>query len=201
MNKDDYKRLFQKLLPKGPAWSRDPDAVMSQLADGVAQFFYYIHQRVEKAGHEIFPFEADETIIDWEKELGLPEVCIHGNHSGNQTVSERVDAIVAKINRRFSPTIENFAKLAQMLGYRVTIRTEPPSICGIARCGQHLGGAVESNYYWITIVDGARLNYARCGVARCGEPLCTITWAEDLECLFERIKPAHTLIKLSYHEG
>ncbi len=97
-----------------------------------------------------------------------------------------------------SRTKENFAKLANFLGYNVSIVTTPPSVCGIARCGENLGGATEANYYWITIVDGARLSYARCGTAVCGEVLCRITWAEDLECLLNRIKPAHTIIKLSY---
>lgn len=198
MEQNDYKKLYQDLMPSGPAWSRDQKAVVSDLGDAAAAFFFYLHQRVEKAGREMFPDSCNETLVDWEEMLELPEPCEHGNHAENQTVQERIDAVIAKINRNISPTKENFAKLAEFLGYKVSIVTTPPSVCGIARCGEYLGGAEEANYYWITIVDGARIAYARCGTAACGERLCRITWAEDLECLLNRIKPAHTLIKLSY---
>lgn len=198
MERKDYKELFQALMPKGPAWSREPDAKMSDLAEAVAAFFFFIHGRVEKAKREMFPQDCEEILIDWERELGLPETCEHGNHAEGQTFQERVNEVIAKINRSFSPTIANFTKLAQSLGYNVRIVTTPPAICGLARCGDRLGGNTAANYYWITIVDGARLTYARCGTAVCGEPLCRISWADDLECLLNRIKPAHTIIKLSY---
>ena len=198
MDQSDYKKLFQNLMPSGPAWSRSPKSDMSKLGDAAAAFFFYIHQRVEKAAREMFPDTCEETLVDWEAMLELPEPCEHGNHAEGQTFYERVNAAIAKINRNISPTKENFAKLANFLGYNVSIVTTPPSVCGIARCGENLGGATEANYYWITIVDGARLSYARCGTAVCGEVLCRITWAEDLECLLNRIKPAHTIIKLSY---
>lgn len=198
MEQSDYKKLYQDMLPKGPAWSRNPKATISKLGDAAAAFFFYTHQRVEKAAREMFPDSCSETLVDWEKMLELPEPCEHGNHAKGQTFRERIDAVIAKINRNISPTIENFIKLAEFLGYEVIVVTTPPSVCGIARCGEHLGGAHEANYYWITIIDSARINYARCGSAVCGEPLCHITWAEDLECLLNRIKPAHTLLKFSY---
>lgn len=201
MDEKDYTHLIEELLPHGPAWTRQPDSKMHNLAMGLGDFFYYIHQRVEKAGREIFPRETNETLVDWERQLGLPETCIHGTHADNLTVAERVDAVIAKINRRFSPTRENFVKLARMLGYTVTIITTPPAYCGIARCGDRLGGRVSDGYYWITIVDGARIRYAQCGITRCGEPLCTIRWADDLACMLERIKPAHTSLKFSYISG
>ena len=45
MDQEDYKNLFQELLPKGPAWSREPKSLMSDLSNGIAAFFYYIHQQ------------------------------------------------------------------------------------------------------------------------------------------------------------
>ncbi len=201
MEKEDYKKLFQELLPKGPAWSREPKSTMSNLANAVASFFYYIHQRVEKAGKEIYPHSCDETLPDWEKTYELPEPCKHGNHAEGQTFQERKNDVIVKMNRRFAPTVENFAKVAQALGYKVSVTTYPPAICGLARCGDRLGGGKSASYYVLTVVDGARLTYARCGVSRCGEPLCRITYATDLECLFERIKPAHLIFKISYNQG
>nr|DAH13462.1 MAG TPA: tail protein [Caudoviricetes sp.] len=201
MDENSYKQLFLELLPKGPAWSKDPESTFADLAAGIGKFFYFIHQRIEKSGQEIFPYSCDETLSDWEKMLELPEPCIHGNHAGNQTFQERRNAVIVKLNRRFSPTLENYAKIARMMGYTVATKTYPPAICAIARCGDHLGGDRSANYYVLTIVDGTRLTYARCGVSRCREPLCRIAYATDLECLFERIKPAHVIFKLSYTQG
>ena len=96
MDKQDYKELFQALMPKGPAWSREPDAKMSDLAEAVAAFFFFIHGRVEKAKREMFPQECEEILIDWERELGLPETCIHGNHAEGQTFQERVNEVWPK---------------------------------------------------------------------------------------------------------
>lgn len=201
MEKEDYKKLFQELLPKGPAWSREPKSTMSCLSSAIASFFFYIHQRIEKAGKEIFPQSCDETLTDWEKAYELPEPCKHGNHAEGQTFQERRNAVITKKNRKFDPTLKNFEKVAQNLGYKVRTTTYPPAICGIARCGCRLGGNRSASYYVLTVVDGARLTYARCGVSRCSEPLCRITYATDLECLFERIKPAHLVFKISYNQG
>lgn len=201
MDQESYKNLYLELLPKGPAWSRDPKSTMSELSEGIAAFFYHLHQRVEKAGREIFPLSCDETLPDWEKTYELPEPCKHGNHADGLTFQERKNALAVKINRRFSPTLENFAKIARALGYKVSTVTYPPAVCGLARCGDKLGGNKSASYYVLTIVDGARLTYARCGVSRCGEPLCRIAYATDLECLLERIKPAHLIFKISYNQG
>ncbi|MBQ8465707.1 MAG: DUF2313 domain-containing protein [Alphaproteobacteria bacterium] len=201
MDQQDYTDLFKKLLPKGPAWSQSDQGTMNEIAQAVGDFFLYIHDRTEKALREMHPETCDETLLDWEKEFGLPETCIHGNHAEGLTVADRVQQIIAKINRSFSPTIENFAKLAQSLGYDINIITTPPAICGLARCGDRLGGTRSESYYMISIVDSTRISYARAGSARCGDHLCTITFATDLECLFNRIKQAHTIFKFSYLQG
>jgi uncharacterized protein YmfQ (DUF2313 family) len=198
MEQNDYKELFQNLMPKGPAWSHEPDSNMSALSDATAAFFFYIHKRVEKAGGEIFPQSCEETLVDWEYDYGLPEICEHGNHSAGSTFGERRAEVIAKINRKFSPTELNFINLAKILGYEISIKTVPPSICGISRCGEKLGGNISARFYWIVLVHGIKVTYARSGITVCGEPLCHISYAQDLECLFKRIKPAHTIVKFRY---
>lgn len=129
---------------------------------------------------------------------GLPEICEHGNHSAGSTFGERRAEVIAKINRKFSPTELNFINLAKILGYEISIKTVPPSICGISRCGEKLGGNISARFYWIVLVHGIKVTYARSGITVCGEPLCHISYAQDLECLFKRIKPAHTIVKFRY---
>lgn len=201
MDKQDYTDLFKKLLPKGPAWSKSDEGTMDGIAKAVGSFFFYVHERLEKALNEMHPETCNETLLDWEKDLGLPETCIHGTHAKGQTVSDRVQEVIAKINRSFSPTIENFVKLAKYLGYDIKIITTPPAICGIAMCGDRLGGARSESYYMISITDSTRIKYARAGSACCGDHLCTITYATDLECLLNRIKQAHTIFTFNYLQG
>ena len=53
--------------------------------------------------------------------------------------------------------------------------------------------------YWTVHVSGARLTWFRCASGQCGvDPHLQIGTAEDLECLLNRLKPAHTTIIFDY---
>jgi uncharacterized protein YmfQ (DUF2313 family) len=62
-------------------------------------------------------------------------------------------------------------------------------------------GPPEMRFYWTIHVGDARLTWFRCGAGG-GEvgvdPHLIIGLAEDLQCLLERWKPAHTDIVLDY---
>ena len=64
----------------------------------------------------------------------------------------------------------------------------------------HYGlGPVANYYYWTVHVDGMKLVWFRCGSGQCGvDPHLRIGLADDLECLFNRWKPAHTKIIFDY---
>jgi len=56
-----------------------------------------------------------------------------------------------------------------------------------------------TRYYWTVHVHEAGLQWFRCASGRCGvNPHLTIDFAEDLECLLNRWKPAHTQIIFDY---
>ncbi len=69
MDKQDYKELFQNLMPQGPAWSRDPDSFMDKIAKGIGSFFYSIALDLEKVLDEIFP----------QTDTAFPQLCDYGN--------------------------------------------------------------------------------------------------------------------------
>ena len=200
MDASSYRDLFCDLLPPGPAWTREKGTVMAGLSDAAGSFFAYVGKNVDNAALEMFPQSADATLRRWENDYGLPEKCVHGYHAEGATFVDRQSAVLAKIRSRFSPTAANFVSLAATLGYDVTITTTPPAVCGAVRCSDRLGGTTPANYYWIVSVSGDRLTYARAGSARCGEVLCRISRADELECLFKRLKPAHTVMHFSYAE-
>lgn len=60
-------------------------------------------------------------------------------------------------------------------------------------------GPIENRYYWTVHVHQASLAWFRCGSGQCGvDPHLRIGLAEDLECVLNRWKPAHTQIIFDY---
>lgn len=60
-------------------------------------------------------------------------------------------------------------------------------------------GPETNRYYWTVHVHEASLIWFRCGSGQCGvDPHLRIGTADDLECLFNRWKPAHTQIIFDY---
>lgn len=60
-------------------------------------------------------------------------------------------------------------------------------------------GPPENRYYWTVHVDTAKLVWFRVTAGQCGvDPHLRIGFADDLECLLNRWKPAHTVIIFDY---
>jgi uncharacterized protein YmfQ (DUF2313 family) len=60
-------------------------------------------------------------------------------------------------------------------------------------------GPPENRYYWSVHVHKASLQWFRCASGQCGvDPHLRIGIADDLECLLQRWKPAHTQIVFDY---
>jgi uncharacterized protein YmfQ (DUF2313 family) len=60
-------------------------------------------------------------------------------------------------------------------------------------------GPLENRYYWSVHVGNAKLVWFRCSAGQCGvDPHLMIGIADDLECLLNRWKPAHTEIIFDY---
>jgi hypothetical protein len=60
-------------------------------------------------------------------------------------------------------------------------------------------GPPENRYVWTVHVHTASITWFRCSQSQCGvDPHLRIGLADDLECLLQRWKPAHTLIVFNY---
>jgi uncharacterized protein YmfQ (DUF2313 family) len=60
-------------------------------------------------------------------------------------------------------------------------------------------GPPANRFYWTVHVDQAKLVWFRCASGQCGvDPHLRIGLADDLECLLNRWKPAHTQIIFDY---
>jgi uncharacterized protein YmfQ (DUF2313 family) len=190
-SQDDFAILHRQLLPPGAAWR---GALMQALLEGLAGVDARIAQRMADILREADPRNADESIDDWESNLGLPEACI----GQLATLQERRAAVVAKYTSGGGQSRAYFIALAAALGYAITIEEFRPFICGLSHCGDVLEGAPTVRFYWRVRVPGLRYTPFRTGISRCGEKLGSIARAADLECELTRLQPAEANLIFSY---
>lgn len=191
---EHYYDHLQALLPSGAAWSRDPSGTLGQfllaMADGLAR----AHNRATDLTEEVDPRATMDMLADWERITGLPDPC-----SGSATTAqERRVAIVSKLTSRGGQSVAYFAALIAGLGYSASIEEFRPFITGRSQCGDRLTGPHAIRHTWRVTVHGPRLTLFRAGGSRVGEHLGKYTRAEDLECLLQRLKPAHSTLIITY---
>ncbi|AAS97322.1 YmfQ family protein [Nitratidesulfovibrio vulgaris] len=190
---DDYAAQLLQLLPQGPAWPRDPEAVLTALARALAME----PARVDATGHrllaEMDPAQALVLLPEWERVCGLPDGC----SQPGETIAERRENVVLRLSARGGQTPDYYAELATLLAGGVcTVREYRPFRVGHSAVGQPL-----SNGAWVhTFTIGAPSVPVRgfaVGAGAAGEPLRR--WGhERLECVIRRLKPAHTHVIFTY---
>ena len=81
----------------------------------------------------------------------------------------------------------------------VNVRGVPVAEGELSAWPQYGLGPPSNRFYWTVHVDQAKLVWFRCASGKCGvDPHLRIGFADDLECLLNRWKPAHTEIIFDY---
>lgn len=194
----DYRSQLQSLLPRGLAWAKDQTARLAGLLLAWADEFARVDARCDDLINEADPRTTSELLPDWERVAGLPDPCALGV---NTTLQERRLALVSKLTMSGGQSIAYFQSIAIAMGYDITIGEYRPFQCGISQCGidtlWDYGHAVR--HHWTVTVHGPRVTNFRCGQSECGiDPITKWTSAEDLECRFNKYKPAHTALHFVY---
>ena len=204
---DDYTHALAALLPTGQAWPRAPDSTLMLTIKGLA----HIYGQVDFRAHILLTRESDprltlELLPDWERNFGLPDPCL----AEPLTVADRQKILVLKMTMLGGQSRKFFYQLARDLGYTIGIREYSPWTFGISEVGPTDDGTgtnyprweigpPEIRFYWTIKVGEVRLSWWRYGSAIIGlDPHCYIGLATDLECIFNRYKPAHTEIIFDY---
>jgi uncharacterized protein YmfQ (DUF2313 family) len=211
----DYREAFLNLLPNGQAWPRHAlDAVLWETCDGLCEYWGFVDGRAaDLLERESDPRTTLELLPDWERNWGLPDPCF----KTPQTIPDRQRQLVFKMTLLGGQSREFFINdvALGMLGYTVTISEYAPFMAGVSHAGDTrtpptdpdplIGdyrwyiGPAEMRYYWTVHVTGAKLTWFRASSGRAGvDPHLTIGKFDDLECLFNRWKPAHTQIVFDY---
>jgi uncharacterized protein YmfQ (DUF2313 family) len=208
---DEYAQGLNNLLPTGPAWPRNADAVLQKVVRGLAEIW---GDPVEQLAALLLAVESDPRstfalLPDWERAWGLPDECL----AEPLEISDRRTALIEKITLLGAQSRAFFIALALRIGYVITITEYSPFIVGIDRVGDTreyiapdvLGdwpaeiGPPEMRFYWTVHVSAVRLTWYRSSVGQAGvDPHLRIALATDLECILRRYKPAHTEIIFDY---
>ncbi|MEW5904217.1 MAG: putative phage tail protein, partial [Pseudomonadota bacterium] len=119
MTADDYLSQLQALLPQGPAWTRDADAVLTRLLDAMAQEFARIDARADQVIDEADPRTTEELLTGWERVAGLSAT---SPLDGSQmSVDQRRSNLLAKLVERGGQSPAYFIQLAARMGFTITI--------------------------------------------------------------------------------
>lgn len=207
-----YAHALLAKLPLGEVWPRQTSSTLYKTVRGLAGVTARWAQRTAVFLRiEAFPPASDALLPDWERVLGLPEPCLP---AAGDTIAERRLKVREKLRRRPGRQDRDyFFDLAAQLGYAITITEYIPAQCAMTPCGIFLDGTPPYfvrgagcgtpaiRYVWTITVAGPRLTWFALGAGggRAGQdPHLRIARAEDLECVLERFKPAHTNLIFNY---
>jgi uncharacterized protein YmfQ (DUF2313 family) len=184
---------------------------------GLAQIWGYVDGRAaDLLERESDPRLTIELLPDWERNWGLPDPCF----KSALTIDQRHTMLLFKMTLLGAQSREWFINIAKWLGYTITITERAPFTAGISQLGdtrqminwngtpgeapQALDfrwriGPPEMRFLWTVHVTGAPLMWFRAGAGQAGvQHHLEIGFAQDLECLLNRWKPAHTEIVFDY---
>lgn len=220
-NAASYAHALAALLPVGEVWPRDPASTLMRLVAALADVVARWSERVAKfLLIEAFPPTSVDLLTDWERVLGLPEPCFPLALS----IEERRLQVLEKLRRR--PGAQSrayFTDIARRLGYhddgpspyqlpielpaplgrlrQVEITEFRPFQFGVSRFGDPTWrfAPPRMRFCWLIKVPGARLTWFRFGASSLGQdPHLAIAYAKDLECILQKLKPAHTNLIFDY---
>jgi uncharacterized protein YmfQ (DUF2313 family) len=194
---EDFAQVLADLLPRGWAWTREPNSVQMKTIEALAVEFARIIERDCDLLAESYPGTALETLTDWERICGLPDECtgVLG------TIQQRRAAILAKLASRGGQSRQYYIDVAAALGFQITITEFNAFRTGVSRTSEHLCG-VEWMFYWrvTSWEQSQKITYFRTGQSVTREPLRL--WGNSmLECLIRPLAPAHTIVQFAYQQG
>lgn len=172
---NSYYRLIRSLFPRGRAWNID-SGVMKELVQGKAVELARVDARVDALLLERNTLTTTELLSEFEAEFGLPDDCIDPS---TYTTAERRAALNTKLTSLGSLRPNYYIGIAESLGYTgVTVTMYTPFWCGLGVSGDPCGDQ-ETIFYWTL-----KWTYDMTKPLQDGQ---------DLECLVNRYKPAHTV--------
>ncbi|OCR25312.1 tail protein [Pseudomonas syringae] len=186
-------RLADQLRLLLPPVSYDGNAPnLSVTIEAEARALTATESQSESVYSSIFA-DTGQGLTDWERLLGLPDPCLIGE---SQTVRQRVQSVISKLQDRGGQSKPFFIALANTLGYDITIMTFKPARAGIARSGDPIYGG-DWAFTWRIQAPAVTVIHAVAGITGAGDPLAA--WGNKaLECRLSQMKPAESILLFGY---
>lgn len=188
----DYLHQLQALLPAGPAWPRD-ESPITRLLNGLAQELARVDGRALTLLEEADPRTTAELFADWERVAGLPDQCVLA-FGTSQTTADRRAALLGRLTTLGGQTPAYFIGLAAALGYAITV-TEFSEHTVNDDVEHPLWGAAW-NFAWQ--VNAALNTVTELTVDGTVEDPLGAWGSALLECVIQRLSPAHSIVLFSY---
>ncbi|MBQ0955997.1 YmfQ family protein [Serratia symbiotica] len=190
---DDYQRALYALLPTGLAWPRDAGGVQAAVIRALAAGYQRSDSDAIGLLVGAFPETATIMLTEWEKTVGLPDDCSIGEVD---SIAKRQAAVVAKLISTGGQSTDYFIRIANTLGYDITITQYRQARAGMSVCGDAINGE-DWPFTWLVTAPETTITYARAGRTYCGDPLRS--WGnKQLECQIKALSPSHTVVKFGY---
>ncbi len=191
---EQYQQQLVALLPRGVLWEIVPQSFIDELLRALTLEFERVHLRAQLLIDEADVRTTNELLTDWERVTGLPDACT----TLASTLEDRRNNLTIKLHSDKNQHTSFYINVAARLGYVITI-TEGKNIPYELN---HLFNGVQITvaewiFVWRVTAPATTVKWARAGSAVAGEPIQT--WGNTtLECIINRLKPAHTHVLFSY---
>lgn len=194
--------LVEALAPRGAAWRRDEAAdpgkpgVMGGVWRLFAGVFADLYRAAFQAAKQTYPSTTGIGLVQWERELGLPDPCLFDESSEEA----RRKAVSLKYADRGGASPHYFICLIRRIGYEATIEEPSGFECSVSEClGCDETTDINLNVFWIITVSGLDLIYFRTSESVAGDRLLDWNAALDLECFIRARAPMHTVPIFHYN--
>lgn len=189
LGEDEFLAELQHLLPRGRAWTRDPDSNLTAFLRGFALMQGNAQARINHLLVDAFPLTTFELLPEWELSLGLPDPCA----GEDQTYAQRLQHVAARITNRGGQSIPYLIEFAASLGLAITIEEFTA-----ARIGSPLGLLSSDSWAHALLVRAppVPITYERIS-GQIGDRLAT--WPDSvLVCELLRVAPAQAILIFAY---
>lgn len=190
---NEYTAALQALMPSGLVWPRQLNGVQTSTLRALARSYQRSDEDARDLLDAAFPSTATAMLPEWEATLGLPDLCAIGEID---SIIQRQRAVVSKLFGIGGQSVAYFFRVAEALGYTISITQYRQACAGMSVCGDALNGD-EWPFTWLITAPETTINYAQCGLTYCGDPLRS--WGnKQLECRLTVLNPSHTILKFGY---
>ncbi|CNE42009.1 YmfQ family protein [Yersinia kristensenii] len=190
---DEYTGAIQALMPLGLVWPRRHDGVQSSVLRALARAYQRSDEDARDLLDAAFPSTATAMLPEWEATVGLPDLCAIGEID---SIIQRQRAVVSKLFGIGGQSVAYFIRVAEALGYTISITQYRQACAGMSVCGDAINGE-EWPFTWLITSPETTINYAQSGLTYCSDPLRT--WGnKQLECRLTVLNPSHTILKFGY---